>query len=99
MNAFAASRGWKKRFCPRMDILTEVTAGWLWLLLPLPADISRAEVEGIARRLVKAMMEGMPPNRMAVEVAKLQADVLCIPPDIGAARTIAARIAQLVRSL
>jgi hypothetical protein len=89
----------KTRFCPRLQILNEVAAGWLWLLLPLPADSDRDEVEAMANRLVKVMMDGQAPNRIALEIARMQEANLCVPVDIRAARSIAARIAQLVRSL
>jgi hypothetical protein len=95
----AASHGHKTRFCPREQISTEIAAGWLWLLLPLPADIARPDVEAIAANLVKALIDGAPPGRIAVDVGKLQAEEFCMPVDIGAARTIAARLADLVRSL
>lgn len=94
----AGSHARKTRFCPRAQILTEIAAGWLWVLLPLPADIARQDVEDIADRLVNAMMQGMPPGRIAVEVGKLQAEEFCMTVDIAAARAVAARLARLVRS-
>src|SRR5580658_3288195 len=48
----------KSRFNPRLEILDEVVAGFLWMQLDLPEDTSRSELESFAHRLVAHIRAG-----------------------------------------
>jgi hypothetical protein len=69
----------KSRFNPRLEILDEVVAGFLWMQLDLPEDISRSELEGFAHRLVGRIQAGDGEAAIAGEIAGLQLSQLCRP--------------------
>jgi hypothetical protein len=49
------TRWGKIRFSPRHTILNEVIAGFLWMDMDLPQDVSRDEIEDLARRLISSI--------------------------------------------
>jgi hypothetical protein len=69
----------KTRFNPRLGILDEVVAGFLWMQLDLPEDTSRSELEGFAHRLVGRIQAGDGEAAIAGEIADLQSGQLCRP--------------------
>src|SRR5215469_1989427 len=81
----------KSRFNPRLGILDEVVAGFLWMQLDLPEDTSRSELESFAHRLVGRIQAGDGEAAVAGEIAGLQFGQLCRPANPFVVRQIARR--------
>lgn len=81
----------KSRFNPRLEILDEVVAGFLWMQLDLPEDTSRSELESFAHRLVGRIQAGDGEAAIAGEITGLQIGQLCRPANPFVTRQIARR--------
>jgi hypothetical protein len=81
----------KARFNPRLGILDEVIAGFLWMQLDLPEDTSRSELESFAHRLVGRIQAGDGETAIAGEIAGLQFGQFCRPANPFVVRQIARR--------
>jgi hypothetical protein len=88
----------KARFNPRLGILDEVVAGFLWMQLDLPEDTSRSELESFAHRLVAHIRAGGGEAAIAGEIAGLQFGQLCRPSNPFAIRQLARRAIDAVNS-
>jgi hypothetical protein len=86
----------KSRFNPRLEILDEVVAGFLWMQLDLPEDTSRSELESFAHRLVAHIRAGGGEAAIAGEIAGLQFGQLCRPSNPFAIRQLARRAIDAV---
>ena len=86
----------KARFNPRLDILDEVVAGFLWMQLDLPEDTSRSELESFAHRLVGRIQAGDGEAAIAGEIAGLQLGQLCRPANPFVVRQLARRAINTV---
>jgi len=86
----------KARFNPRLGILDEVVAGFLWMQLDLPEDTSRSELESFAHRLVGRIQAGDGEAAIAGEIAGLQSGQLCRPANPFVVRQLARRAINAV---
>jgi hypothetical protein len=94
----AAPNRWRKiRFQPRLDVLDEVVAGLLWVQLDLPDDISRVEIESVARRLVARIKADGDQTAIENELTILQRDQFCRPANQAAIRDLAQRSMMAVK--
>ncbi|MGH6827716.1 MAG: hypothetical protein ACREFW_02240 [Rhizomicrobium sp.] len=97
MRSFAAAAPARRaRFHPRLDILDEVVAGFLWMQLDLPQDISRGELECVAHRLVGIIQSGGEEGAIVREIAGLQFGQLCRPANLSAIHDLARRTVAAV---
>ena len=87
----------KTRFHPRLEILDEVVAGFLWMQLDLPEDISHGELEGFAHRLVAVIQAGAGEAEIAAIIAELQFGQLCRPGNPAAIHDVARRAIATVK--
>ena len=87
----------KSRFHPRLEILDEVVAGFLWMQLNLPEDISRPELESFAHHLVIIIQAGGREADIAAEIAGLQFGQLCRPANLAAIHDLARRAIAAVK--
>ena len=78
------------------DLMDQVVAGFLWMSLNLPEDVSRREMEVLAHQLVMRIRADT--DRAALEhaVALLQLEQFCRPPNFAAIRDVVRRTVNVV---
>jgi hypothetical protein len=86
------------KFHPRREILDEVVAGFLWMQLNLPEDVSRDELEAFARRLIVRIAAGASQAATESEIAALQRSQFCRPVDPATVCSLAMRSMAAVKS-
>jgi hypothetical protein len=96
--AFAPLLAQKRNYHRRNELMVEVIAGWLWMQLNLPNDITRVEMESYARKLVGQIRVGPRDLAVAGLIAALQADQLCRPARLPGLRELADRVKMVVVS-
>ena len=89
----------RTKFNPRADILDEVVAGLLWMALDLPQDVSRPELEDIARQLVARIRFGAGKSAIEDEIVFLQSEQLGRPADRDAIQELAGRVIGAVKGV
>lgn len=87
----------KRHFYPRRQIAIEVAAGWLWLSLRLPADITRYEIEAFVGPLLGRIAGGASEAEVAAELINLQTQQLCEAVNFPALRRLAGDLMRLMR--
>jgi hypothetical protein len=85
-----------RRTARQADVLSEVVAALLWMHLTLPPDISRAELEGCSRELIRAVRLGAGGGLLEQKLKTLQAEQFAQPVNGPAIRQLARAIAELV---
>jgi hypothetical protein len=88
----------KSRFHPRLEILDEVVAGFLWMQLDLPEDITRPELESFAHRLVTVIQAGGDEADIAARITGLQCGQFCRRADFAAIDELARRAIAAVKA-
>jgi hypothetical protein len=68
----------------------------LWMSLNLPEDVSRREMETIAHQLVLRIRARLPQVALEREIAMLQLEQFCRPPNFATIREVARRAANAV---
>jgi hypothetical protein len=87
----------KERSGHRLEILDEVIAGFLWLHLDLPDDVSRSEIETFARRLVARINIEADETAIQSELVLFQRNQFCRPINMDVARNLARRSIAAVK--
>ena len=78
-------------FSFKPDLMDQVVAGMLWMSLDLPEDVSRGEMETIAHQLVLRIRARFDQGALEREIASLQREQFCRPPNFTAIRAVIAR--------
>ena len=87
-----SSRGFA--FTP--DLMDQVVAGFLWMSLNLPEDVSRREMEDVAHQLVLRIRANTDRTVLERAVALLQLEQFCRPPNFVAIRDVVCRAVSAV---
>jgi hypothetical protein len=93
-----ADRHSHRRYAPKRDILLEVVAGFLWLYLDLPADLTREELNAVATRLVTNVLSNGEERALIAELARIQCKQFCGLANQENLEFLAKRTLSLVRA-
>ncbi len=88
----------KKRFCSRVSLLDEIVAGFLWMHLDLPEDVTRDEIESFARHVIVRINFGADEAAVERELAMFQFNQFCRPVKRDIVRALARRSIAAVTS-
>jgi hypothetical protein len=83
-------------FTFKPDLMDQVVAGLLWMSLDLPEDVSRPEMEMLARQLVLRIRADTDKAALEQDVALLQLEQFCRPPNFPAIRDVVRRAVTAV---
>ena len=78
------------------ELVDQVVAGLLWMSLDLPDDVSRPEMEMLAHRLVLRIRADTDKAALEQDVALLQLEQFCRPPNFPAIRDVVRRAVNAV---
>ena len=94
----AATVSRRLRYHPRSDILDEVIAGFIWMDLNLPEDVSLPELERFAHRLIARIRSNASQAAVESDLAVLQKVQFCGAVDPAVIRSLASRSIAIVRA-
>jgi len=87
----------KKRGRCRQQVLDEVVIGFFWIYLDLPSDITRVEIEALARRLIGRIRMGANEAAIAIALGIHQRSEYGRPVDADVMRKLAQRTVAAVK--
>ena len=76
--------------------MDQVVAGLLWMSLDLPEDVSRREMETLAHQLVLRIRADVDRAALEQDIALLQLEQFCRPPNFSAIREVVRRAVNAV---
>ena len=87
-----------RRYAPKRNVLLEVVAGFLWLYLDLPADLTREELDMAAEQLVSNVLANGEEMALVAELARIQCNQFCGVANQRNLEFLARRTLSLVRA-
>jgi|SRR5579859_6239353 len=95
--AIAPDQPAKRQGRCRQEVLDEVVAGFLWIYLDLPADITRVEIEHLTRGLISRIRTGADEAAITLALITHQRCEYDRPADANVIRKLARRIVAAVK--
>ena len=95
--AIAPDRPAKRQGRCRQNILEEVVTGFFWVYLDLPADITRVEIDVLARKLIGRVRTGADEAAIILALTTHQRCEYGRPVDANAMRKLAQRTVAAVK--